>query len=101
MTNSPFSRLDRLRGPKPMDCAEVRGYSSSFVDGDLRGRVASRFRQHVGRCKDCNSFVATLRATVLTLRDLPRAVPPPDLRERIKQRIASEGDAPTANPPAR
>ncbi len=70
---------------------KVAALASDYIDDDLSPSMASRFRKHVDSCEGCNGLVATLRATVLTIRDLPRPVAPPGLKERVLLRVQEEG----------
>ena len=72
------------------DCEDVLENCSDYVDGGLTASVADKFRAHLETCTDCNTFHATFRATVLTLRDLPKKQAPPGLREKLRARIAAE-----------
>lgn len=68
---------------RPIDCGDVRDLSSEYVGESLPTTLTSRFRHHLSACQDCNFFVATFRATVLSLRGLPAREAPRDLEERI------------------
>jgi len=91
-------RLFRKRGST--ECTEVREQSSEYLDGGLPTTVGERFRFHLQQCENCNAFVATLRATVNTLRGLPRRPVPQDLQSRIMEKTQGppethdNGDAP-------
>ena len=71
---------------------EVKALASDYIDDDLSPSVAGRFRRHIDECEGCNGLVATLRATVLTLRDLPKPATPPDLKARVLQSVQEEGE---------
>ncbi|MEK9659104.1 MAG: zf-HC2 domain-containing protein [Chloroflexota bacterium] len=75
------------------DCHGVQEHCSEFVDGELPPTMSAQFRAHMDACPDCNGFVATFRATVLTIRDLPRRSSPATLRERVSSAIARERGA--------
>ena len=75
-----------------LDCADVNSLSSDYVDGTLNDSVSSNFRRHLDSCENCNSFYATFRATVLTLKDLSHRQPPVDLQDRVQGRIKQEAD---------
>ena len=92
-------RLRRLVGfgRDQFDCDEVRAYSSNYVDSELADSLRNRFRRHLDGCANCSSLVATLRATVLTLRDLPKRSAPADLRKRAQECLENErGSEPPA-----
>ena len=80
-----IGRVRRLFGRGELDCKEIRDLSSEYLDDSLPSSIGNRFRAHIDDCHNCNAFVATLRATVLTLRDLPRHSASPALRERIQR----------------
>ena len=73
--------------------------SSDYVDEELTPSVADQFRRHLDSCENCNGFVATFRATVMTLRDLPRRGASVDLRTRIRECVEAEatGTEPTSS----
>ena len=87
MQSGPVGWVRKLLGRGELDCEEIRDLSSEYVDGTLRESISTRFRRHLDTCENCNSFVATFRATVLTLRDLPRRQPPDDLTKRVQEQI--------------
>ncbi len=90
------SWLRRVFGSRELKCEEIVELSSDYVDEEMAESVSSQFRRHIESCEDCNSFVATFRATVLTLRDLPRRSASADLRARIKECIEAERAGPDA-----
>ena len=94
MRNGLFGWVRRLVG-RDFDCEDVLENCSDYVDGELSASVAEKFRSHLETCTDCNTFHATFRATVLTLRDLPKKQAPPELREKLRARIAAEAEAHT------
>ncbi len=105
--NHTIIKLMRVRrlfgfGRNQLDCAEVAGLSSDYIDGELPPSLRERFQRHVDNCARCNPFVATLRATVLTLRDLPRHQASADLRKRIQECLENErsGQPPTGEQPS-
>ena len=82
--------LPLLRRDKTLCCKDIADLSSDYVDNSLAPSLAAQFRAHMNSCPDCNTFYATFRATVLTLRSLPTRTAPPDLKDRIRSRIAAE-----------
>ena len=108
MPFSPIRWVRNLFQGGEMDCAEVQSLSSDYVDGTMKESISSNFRRHLDTCENCNAFVATFRATVLTMRDLPRRQAPPGLWDKVNEQIRlasaseeSEGDGlPPAAPPS-
>jgi anti-sigma factor RsiW len=82
--------VKRLVGEKDFDCNDMIENCSDYIDEAMSASVAKKFRSHMDSCTDCNTLVATFRATVMTLRDLPRRTPASDLQARIRSRIAQE-----------
>ena len=56
----------------------------------FRTRCDSDSGAHLDDCERCNTFVATLRATVPTLRDLPRRTAPEELHRRVHETLDRE-----------
>jgi anti-sigma factor RsiW len=81
------SWLRRLFGARELTCDDIRDLSSDYVDDEISGSVGTRFRRHIDDCTDCNTFVATFRATVMTLRDIPHLAASDDLRARVMECI--------------
>lgn len=90
----------QMVGKGALSHEEVKALASDYIDDELSPSVAGRFRRHIDECEGCNGLVATLRATVLTIRDLPKPVTPPDLKQRVLIRVQEEGpDAPADETP--
>ena len=94
----PLHWLQRLFGRRGLDCNDIKDLSSDYVDECLSPTLGDRFRHHLEGCEKCNAFVSTLRATILTLRDLPRRPVPPDLKERVRRRLQQERESPARDP---
>ena len=95
MNTGPMGWLRRLSGRGEFDCNDVHENCSDYVDEEMTKSTSRKFRAHVDSCHDCNIFVSTFRATVMTLRDLPRRSAPPELRDRIRDSIQAEHHGPT------
>lgn len=94
MRGGPFGWLRRLVGKDEFDCRDVRANCSDYVDEELSERDAQLFDAHLDDCLDCPPYVATFKATVMTTRDLEPKTAPPELRDRIHERIAAESERP-------
>ena len=90
MRRGPLGWVRRLFGKDEFDCLDVRANCSDYVDGELAAAVAERFAAHLEECPDCPKYVSTFTATVKTLQDLPAKAASPELRDRIRERIAAE-----------
>ncbi|MCH7608003.1 MAG: zf-HC2 domain-containing protein [Chloroflexi bacterium] len=95
MRGGPFGWLRRLVGKDEFDCRDVLANCSDYVDEELSERDAQLFDAHLDDCPDCPPYVATFKATVMTMRDLEPKTAPPELRERIHERIAAESEHPS------
>ena len=91
MSTGPLNWLKGLAKKKEFDCQDVRENCSDYVDEEMEAPVTQKFEAHVDDCPDCDSFVKTFRATVMTARDLPRRTASSDLRQRIRDTISSKG----------
>ena len=91
MPSGPLNWLKGLASKKELDCQDVKENCSEYVDEEMPAEVTQKFEAHVDECPDCDTFVKTFRATVMTARDLPRHSPSADLRQRIQDKIAGEG----------
>ena len=94
MRGGLFGWVRRLVGKDEFDCRDVRANCSDYVDEELSEPDAQRFDAHLDDCPDCPPYVATFKATVMTLRDLEPKTAPPELRERIYAQIAAESERP-------
>ena len=95
MRGGLFGWVRRLVGKDEFDCRDVRANCSDYVDEELSEPDAQRFDAHLDDCPDCPPYVATFKATVMTLRDLEPKTAPPELRERIEAQIAAESERPS------
>ena len=94
MSRGPFGWLRRLVGKDEFDCRDVRANCSDYVDEELSVRNAQLFDAHLDDCPECPPYVATFKATVMTMRDLEPKTAPPELRDRIQAQIAAESERP-------
>ena len=62
---------------------EYRELISGYLDGDLSDAERQQLLAHLGTCEDCRLTLESYRRIGGQLRSLPRAVPPPELREAI------------------
>ena len=87
-----FGILERLGIPglRGLDCGEVRGLASDYLDGEVGGPVRRRIAAHLERCGLCKAFVETLRVTVGLLGSFDRADAPQSLKGAVRERIRRE-----------
>ncbi len=66
-----------------MQCREMLGSLSDYVDGELEAALCEQIERHMAGCGNCRAVVDTLRKTVTLYRDLGHAELPADARERL------------------
>jgi len=64
-------------------CLKILRALSTYIDGELPATVCKEIRMHMGACPHCESFVESLRQTVVLCRQLK----PRPLSETLKSRI--------------
>ena len=77
MGNGILGWLRRRSSKDEFDCDDIRSNCSDYVDEEMAPAHEAKFQSHMNDCPDCGTFVNTFRATVVTLRDLPRPVASP------------------------
>lgn len=60
--------------------------ASDYLDGSLSLNKSQRIQAHLAWCRPCQAFLASLEATVLLLRGLPKEKAPEHLRQRVGAR---------------
>ena len=66
-----------------MECREMLGALSDYVDGELEDRLCAEIEAHMQHCPDCQLMVDTLRKTVILYRTHGQAELPVDVQERL------------------
>ena len=79
-----------------MSCHEAE-HLSAYLNGDLEERRRSSFEAHLDRCAICSTHWHELQTLALALRTRRAPLPPPDLLERLHERLASEPIRPRMN----
>lgn len=62
---------------------EYREMISAYIDGDLDAAERDRLLAHISSCAECRQTLESYRRIGGYVRSLPRAVPPPELRDAI------------------
>ncbi|MBI4282270.1 MAG: zf-HC2 domain-containing protein [Chloroflexi bacterium] len=81
---------DKLGGMSPsgdrhLSCQKVRQMSSEYLEGTLGPKRLWEFNYHAERCKGCDAFVSSLRATIRALNSLPHQNAPEELKRRLRE----------------
>ncbi len=66
-----------------MQCREMLGSLSDYVDGELGAALCEEIERHMASCNDCRAVADTLRRTVMLYRAHGHAELPADARERL------------------
>ena len=88
MMLGPF-RIPRIFA-KNRGCMELREHASDFLEFDLSEEERQHILRHLEECKDCQSFVDTLRETISMLGSLPRSSMPMELKLKLLQAAEAE-----------
>ncbi|ABO50795.1 putative transmembrane anti-sigma factor [Desulforamulus reducens MI-1] len=70
-----------------MQCHDILGMLSPYLDGVLNSEECNEVRVHLASCLRCRAEFEELQATVLLLQELPELTPPVDFREKLMERI--------------
>jgi anti-sigma factor RsiW len=76
-----------------MNCQETTQLLSQFIDDVLSLPVRVAVDEHLDRCPVCRADAAELRSISRSLRQLSRAVPPPELATSITDALKIEAGA--------
>ncbi len=94
MTQRPAGRsTSRRRRPQPArprsisHCLKVIRLLSSYLDGDLPPTVCEEIREHLGSCPNCETFVGSMRQTLLLCRHTTPACLSDDAKADLRRRI--------------
>jgi anti-sigma factor (TIGR02949 family) len=74
-------------GHDHVNCRELLGDLSDFLDGEASARICEEIRRHMAGCERCRIVVDTLRKTVTLYRTQPAPAMPDGARERLYKRL--------------
>ena len=63
--------------------------ASEYLEDSLSPKLVWEFSYHAERCKGCNTFLSTLRATLGMLKSLPSREAPEELKQRLRKQYFS------------
>jgi anti-sigma factor RsiW len=66
-----------------MDCKELVGAITAYLDGTLQPVDRCRFDAHLAECPRCTEYLAQMRTTIERLGSLDETTLPHDTRERL------------------
>ncbi len=73
-----------------MNCTEVRGYLSEYMDEMLDERMKDLVEKHLTTCKACRQELASLRSVAGELREEGRLKAPEDFLETLHERLSRD-----------
>lgn len=93
---------DNPRGVSPsegrhLSCQKVKQMSSEYLEGTLGPKRLWEFNYHAERCKGCDAFVSSLRATIRALNSLPPQKAPEELKRRLREQYLEGSSNPNLN----
>ena len=66
-----------------MNCKEVLGQLSEYLDQEVLGEVCRELEQHIAACQHCRIEVNTLRHTIELYKRMPSTDVPGSVEERL------------------
>ena len=72
MGNGTLGWLRRGSSKDEFDPDDIRSNCPDYFDEEMAPAHEAKFQSHMNDCPGCSTFVNIFRATVVTLRDLPR-----------------------------
>jgi RNA polymerase sigma-70 factor (ECF subfamily) len=94
-TAQDVSTLDSPHGTKgklarSRHCKQIFANLSNYLDGALDDTLCKELERHMGACKPCEAFLASLRNTIEQTHLLPSQRPDPSAAARVRARLAQQ-----------
>ena len=71
-------------------CKQIFANLSDYLDGALDDTLCKELERHMGGCKPCEAFLASLRNTIEQTHSLPSHRPDPHAAARVRARLAQQ-----------
>jgi RNA polymerase sigma-70 factor (ECF subfamily) len=71
-------------------CKQIFANLSDYLDGALDDTLCKELERHMGGCKPCVAFLASLRNTIEQTHSLPSQRPDPRAAARVRDRISRQ-----------
>ena len=71
-------------------CKQIFANLSDYLDGTLDDTLCEELERHMGRCKPCEAFLASLRNTIEQTHSLPSQRPDPRAAARVRDRLSRQ-----------
>jgi RNA polymerase sigma-70 factor (ECF subfamily) len=75
---------------KPRRCRELFAAFSDYLDEKLDDSMCDKMEAHMGDCRPCQAFLATLEQTIAQCRQTPSACPDRRKAEKIRQALLAK-----------
>jgi len=73
---------------KHVNCGELIGSLSDYIDGELEQALCDEIERHVRGCEDCRVVVDTLKKTIYLYHETSsKTAMPSSVRERLFHRL--------------
>lgn len=76
-----------------MRCLRILRQLSAYIDDELSASICQEIRRHLGACPHCETFVMSLRQTVLLCRHSPAPTLSAADRAFMRQKILKTASA--------
>ncbi len=70
-----------------MNCGEIKGLLSEYVDETLDTKTKELVEKHLSTCQDCQQEVASLRMLINDLGSMESVTPPKDFLDQLHKRM--------------
>jgi RNA polymerase sigma-70 factor (ECF subfamily) len=85
ITQGAKGKLSRSR-----HCKQIFANLSDYLDGALDDTLCKELERHMGGCKPCVAFLASLRNTIEQTHSLPSQPPDPRAAARVRDRLSRQ-----------
>ncbi len=79
---------------KPGRCRELFAALSDYLDEKLDDSMCDKIEKHMGDCRPCQAFLATLEQTIAQCRQTPSACPDRRKAEKLRQALLAQFQKP-------
>ena len=85
---SPLGAKGKLA--RSRHCKQIFANLSDYLDGALDDTLCKELERHMGGCKPCEAFLASLRNTIEQTHSLPSQRPDPRAAARVRDRLSRQ-----------
>ncbi len=86
---------------KPARCRELFAALSDYLEEKLDDSMCDKIEKHMGDCRPCQAFLATLEQTIAQCRQAPNACPDRRQAEKLRQALLAQFRKPVGRKAAR